>query len=469
MFINGKIIKRDKMIDVTNPYSGEVVDRVARATKEDVDQIINNALKAKKIMKDMPAGERAKILENASQKMTGNEEMARIISLEVGKTIKEARGEVARCAQTLKLSADAARDLGGETVRFDLAGKTKKVGFYQRVPVGVVLAITPFNFPLNLSAHKIGPAIAAGNTIIHKPATKTPLSGIKLAEILVAAGLPVEAISVVTAPGGEIGDILVKHPSIRKISFTGSLEIGERITNMAGLKKVTMELGSNSAVMVMPDAKLKEVIKKIRVGGYTLAGQVCISIQRVYVQEKIFENFLQILYEEIKQIKTGDPLKETTEMGPMISEAAAKNAKAWVEEAIKAGGKLLLGGQIQRAFLEPTILFDVPEDCKLIQEEAFAPLIVVNKFDSLADGIAKVNNTKYGLQAAAFTDDLNSALKCIDEIDAGGVLINEIPTYRVDNMPYGGVKGSGLGREGPKFAIDEMTEIKLIILDVSNK
>ncbi|MEO0226402.1 MAG: aldehyde dehydrogenase family protein, partial [candidate division WOR-3 bacterium] len=390
MFINGRRIKKDVMIDVVNPYNGQVIDQVARADSDDINLVIANAVKAARIMRDLPAGERAKILETAAQKISGNEDLARTIALEVGKTIREARAEVARCSLTLKLSADAARELCGQTVRFDLIAKSSKIGFYQRIPVGIVLAITPFNFPLNLSAHKIGPALAAGNAVIHKPATKTPISGIRLAEILVDAGLPVEAISVITAPGGEIGDSLVRHPSIRKISFTGSLEIGERIASIAGMKKLTMELGSNSAVMIFPDQNLEAVAKKIRVGGYTLAGQVCISIQRVYVQEDIFEKFLQILYEEVKAIRVGDPLREDTEMGPMISPTAAEKIKEWIDEAVQAGGKLLLGGKTEGSFLEPTILFDVPEDCKVIQEEAFAPLVVVNKFNRIEDGIEKV-------------------------------------------------------------------------------
>lgn len=301
MFINGKRVRRDKMIDVVNPYSTQVIEQVAWANVDDIRLVIDNAQNATRTMRQMPAGDRAKILEIASQKIAGNEDLARIISLEVGKTIKEARAEVSRCSQTLKLSADEGRALAGETVRFDLAGRTKKVGFYQRVPVGIVLAITPFNFPLNLSAHKIGPAIAAGNALIHKPATKTPLSGIKLAEVLVESGLPVEAISVITAPGGEIGDALVKDPAIRKVSFTGSLEIGERICSLAGMKKITMELGSNSAVMVFPDAKMEKVCQKIRIGGYTLAGQVCISIQRVYVHEGILKNFCRFSMKRSRQ------------------------------------------------------------------------------------------------------------------------------------------------------------------------
>jgi acyl-CoA reductase-like NAD-dependent aldehyde dehydrogenase len=469
MFIDGKVVVKEKTISVTSPFNGEVVGKVACADAADVERVLDNARKAVGIMKNMPAGKRAEILELASQKVNGNEELARIISLEVGKTIREARGEVARAANTLKLSADACRNLCGETVRLDLDGPTHKTGFYQRVPIGIVLAITPFNYPLNLACHKIGPAVAAGNAVIHKPATATPLSAMLLAKILMEAGLPKEALSVITAPGAEIGDMLVRHTDIRKISFTGSPEIGERITQMAGLKKITMELGSNSALVVFQDAQLGKVVKKVRMGAYTAAGQVCISIQRVYVHESVFETFVEMLNEEVKTITTGDPLNEDTCMGPMINDKAAAKIKEWIDKAVQSGGRIVCGGGLNGAFLEPTILADVPENCTVVQEEVFAPLVVVNKFSTLDESIEKVNCSKYGLQAGIFTNNLQYAMKFADRIDSGGVMINEFPTYRVDQMPYGGVKTSGIGREGPKFAIEDMTEIKMVVLDYQDE
>jgi acyl-CoA reductase-like NAD-dependent aldehyde dehydrogenase len=414
----------------------------------------------------MPAGERAKILENTAD-IIGNEKenFARAICLESGKTVNEARGEVDRGINTMRLSAVEAMKLGGETIRFDLGPASKKIGYYTRVPLGIILAITPFNFPLNLSCHKIGPAIAAGNSVIHKPATKTPVSGVMLAEALVKAGLPVECISVVIGPGSSIGMELVKNRYVRKISFTGSLEVGETIMANCGLKRVTMELGSNSAVIVCKDAPLEHVAKKVRKGGYTLAGQVCISIQRVYVEEKIADEFIRILSMEINQIKYGDPMKEDTEMGPMIDAAALKKAADFCKDAVDRGGLVILGGKQKGNIFLPTIVINAPEDSMIVQEEAFAPIVVVNRFKSLDEAIDKVNNTKYGLQAGVFTHDINLAMECAQRIDCGGVLINEMPTYRVDNMPYGGTKGSGIGREGPEFAIKEMTEEKLIIFD----
>lgn len=466
MFIQGKRVIKDKTVKVLNPYNNKLVEEIGMSDDKDVALAIEFAQKGFKILKQMPVGERAKILEKTAKLISDKKEaFARTICLETGKTINEARAEVDRAINTMKLSSIAAMELKGEAVRFDLTGSSKKVGFYMRVPLGVVLAISPFNFPLNLSCHKIGPAIAAGNAVIHKPATKTPLSGIMLAEALIEAGLPLECISVIVGPGATIGMALVKSKAIRKISFTGSLEVGETIMANCGMKKITMELGSNSALVVFKDAPLKLVAKKIRKGGYTLAGQVCISIQRVYVEEEVVDELLRELSLEVGQIKYGDPLLEDSEMGPMIDEAALKKAEEFVEDAKKHKGLLILGGSREGTIFLPTIIFDVDEQARIIQEEAFAPMVAVNKFRTVEEVIAKVNNTKYGLQTGIFTNNINNALRCADAIESGGVLINEIPTFRVDNMPYGGTKGSGIGREGPDFAIKEMTEEKLIIFD----
>lgn len=466
MFLLGKRVQKEKIVDIINPYNNQVVEQLGLSTGVDITHAIEVAERGFQILKELPAGERAIILERTSSIIKERkEDFSKAISLESGKTINEARGEVDRAVNTMKLSAGAAMKLTGETVRFDLGGTTRKMGFYVRVPLGIVLAITPFNFPLNLSCHKIGPAIAAGNAVIHKPATKTPISGVKLAEALIEAGLPLEGISVLVGSGSTIGMELIKHHAIRKISFTGSLEVGQIITAHCGMKRVTMELGSNSAVVVFKDAPLNFVAKKIRKGGYTLAGQVCISIQRVYVEEDCADEFLRELSLEVGQIKFGDPLLENTEMGPMIDEPALKKAEAFCEDALKKKGILLLGGKRDGTTFLPTIIFNVGEDALVIQEEAFAPIVAVNTFKTIDEVIGKVNNTKYGLQAGVFTRDISKALQCAHGIEAGGVLINEFPTFRVDNMPYGGTKGSGIGREGPDFAIKEMTEEKLIIFD----
>ena len=466
MFIKGKKVVRDKTIEVINPYNDQVVETLGKSESTDVNEALAVAQNGFKTLKRMPAGERSRILEKTSQIIVSRKDkFSRAIALESGKTINEARGEVDRAANTMKLSAVAALKLTGETVRFDLLGQSSKIGFFTRVPLGIVLAITPFNFPLNLSCHKIGPAIAAGNAVVHKPATKTPLSGMLLAEALVEAGLPVEGISVLVGPGSTIGMELIRAQQVKKISFTGSLEVGEIITANCGMKRVTMELGSNSAVIACKDAPLDILAKKVRKGGYTLAGQVCISIQRVYVEDSVADEYLNVFTDEVKQIKCGDQLLEDTEMGPMIDRAALEKAELFCNDAVKRGGKVLVGGNRQGNIFAPTIICDVPEDAQVIQEEAFAPIVAVNRFKNIEDAIHRVNDTKYGLQAGVFTRDISRALECAREIDAGGVLINEIPTYRVDNMPYGGTKGSGIGREGPDFAIREMTEEKLVILD----
>lgn len=466
MYLLGERLQRDKKVSIKSPYDDHVVETLALSNTSDIARAIEVAGTGFDILKKLPAGKRAEILERtASIIKQKKESFAKAITLESGKTINEARGEVDRAVNTMNLSALAARTLTGETVRFDLGSPSKKMGFYVRVPLGIVCAITPFNFPLNLSCHKIGPAIAAGNSVIHKPATKTPVSAVMLAEALVAAGLPKEGITVLIGSGSTLGMGLVKHPDIKKISFTGSLEVGETITKNCGMKRVTMELGSNSAVVVFKDAPLNLVAKKVRRGGYTLAGQVCISIQRVYVEEEIADEFLRELSLEVGQIKWGDPLLEETEMGPMIDEAALQKARDFCKNALEHKGILILGGSQEKTIFLPTIIFDVGEDALLIQEEAFAPIVAVNKFKTLDEAVQKVNNTKYGLQAGVFTRDITKAMKCADAIEAGGVLINEFPTFRVDNMPYGGTKGSGIGREGPNFAIKEMTEEKLIIFD----
>ncbi|MBN2619746.1 aldehyde dehydrogenase family protein [candidate division WOR-3 bacterium] len=466
MYLLGKRITNLRTMTVTNPYNKQVIDTIGQSEEKDVQRAIDIAHKGSRVLKRMPAGDRASILEGAARIIKEKEDdFARTICLESGKTICEARGEVRRAIQTMKLSAVAALEMTGETVRFDLGGSSTKMGFYERVPLGIVCAITPFNFPLNLSCHKIGPAIAAGNAVIHKPASVTPLSAIKLAEALIDAGLPLEGISVLVGPGSTIGMAMVKHEAIRKISFTGSLDVGRLITKNAGMKRITMELGSNSAIIVFKDAPLPYVAKKVKIGGYALAGQVCISVQRVYVEQEIADKFLGELSLEVRGIKLGDPLKDDTEMGPMIDEGALNKASVFCDDAKKHKGILLLGGRPEGNFFLPTIIHNTTEDALVVKEEAFAPIVVVNTFTSIEEAIDKVNNTKYGLQAGIFTSDISKALQSAQAIDAGGILINEYPTFRVDNMPYGGTKGSGLGREGPKFAIREMTEEKLIVFD----
>lgn len=456
-------------MEIKSPYNGRVVGKVEVDSQKTLEEKMETTKKGFEKMKRLSKYERAEILIRASRMIKETEEeFVNILVGEVGKTKREALEEVRRCVETIKLSGEEARRLAGEEIPFSGAPKgIGKIGFYQRSPIGIVGAITPFNFPLNLVAHKIGPALAAGCSIILKPASKTPLSAIKLKEILINSGIPEEALQIVIGPGEEIGMGIVRHPLPRAITFTGSKEVGEKIAKNAGMKKIILELGSNSTCIIFKDADICSAAKKIKVGGYALAGQVCISVQRVYVEEDIFEKFLEKLTEEVKKIKVGDPSREDIDMGPMISTEALEKAVMWIEEGIKEGAKPVLEGKREGNLLYPWIIKDAPHDSKLIQQELFAPVVVVNKFRDVDEAIRFVNDTPYGLQAGIFTKDINKALTTAQQIDVGGVLINEVPTFRVDLMPYGGVKGSGLGREGPAYAIKELTEEKLIIINLA--
>jgi glyceraldehyde-3-phosphate dehydrogenase (NADP+) len=464
MLIGGAWVDGKETIEVKNPFDGSTVDTVPRADPEDLELALRSAGEGMTELSRLGAYGRSRVLGSAARLMEARaRELAVTMSREVGKTLREAQGEVSRAVETLTLSSEEAKRLYGETVPFDAApGGQSKVGYVMRVPVGVIAAVSPFNFPLNLVCHKVGPGLAAGNSVVLKPASATPLSALNLAEILLEAGLPANCLNVITGSGGTIGTGLVRDDRVRMVTFTGSLEVGREIARNAGLKKLTMELGSNSCCIVMDDGDLTEAAKRIRVGGYALAGQVCISVQRVLVQEKVFEPFLRMLTEEVESIRSGDPLQEETEMGPMIDEASAARALEWVEEASSSGALLVCGGKRLGTMFEPTVLKDVPRTCSLWTQEAFAPVVVVNRFRMLDEAITAANDSEYGLQAGIFTRDIKSALRAARRIEVGGVMVNDVPTYRADLMPYGGVKGSGIGREGPRYAVQEMTELRVV-------
>jgi acyl-CoA reductase-like NAD-dependent aldehyde dehydrogenase len=464
MLVGGQWVGKDSTIPVTNPFNGEVIDQVPRSDLKDVDIAMASAVRGAQQMAKLSAQERYQILLRAAEGITARaEELAQTMAQEVGKTIREARGEVSRTIQTFTFAAEEAKRIYGEGVPMDAApGGENKLGFTIRVPVGVVVAITPFNFPVNLAAHKVAPALAAGNSVVLKPATDTPLADVMLGRIILEAGLPNEALNVITGYGGEIGDALVADDRGRMISFTGSLEVGRRLMAHAGLKKATMELGSNSAVIVMADADLESATDRITAGAFALAGQVCISVQRVYVHRKVFPEVVRQVASRTKKLRVGDPMKEDTQVGPMISVSAAERAESWIQEALDKGGERVCGGQREGSLLWPTVLQNVPGDCRVCCEEAFAPLVVINSVEDLDQAINMVNDSQYGLQGGIFTKDLAAALEAARRIEVGGVMVNEIPTFRVDHMPYGGVKGSGLGREGLKYAVEEMTEIRLV-------
>ena len=471
MLVGGEWKDSVEKIEVVYPYTGDTVGRVSMGSEEDVNAAIERAREGFRDISSMTAYERYKVLMKAAELLEDRaEEFARTLVYEVGKTIKEARAEVARAIQTLIFSAEEAKRISGETFPVDAhPNGAGKVGFYIRVPVGIVSAITPFNFPLNLSMHKVAPALACGNAVILKPSERTPLTPIMLAEVLLEAGIPTKALSVI--PGyGDVGKAMTTHPDVRVVSFTGSKKIGEIITRQVGLKKVVLELGSNSAIVVHKDGDIEKAVQRAVMGGYAIAGQVCISVQRVFVHEDVFEKFTERMRKKVKELKVGDPMDETTDVGPLIAQSEVNRIQDWIQEAVERGAKVEMGGVAcaeKTALFEPTIVSLVPPETKLFKEEAFAPVVVVDPYRDVEEALRYVNSSEYGLQVGVFTRDINVAWEFINRAEVGGVLINEGPTFRVDHQPYGGMKNSGIGREGPKFAVEDYTEIKSVMFDLS--
>ena len=471
ILLGGQRVKTDNLVEIRYPYTQEVIARVYFASEREALKAVEIAKEGAKQMAKLTPYERYKILMRAAQILESKaEEFARSLVLEVGKTIREARTEVQRAIQTLIFSAEEAKRIGGEVIPIDAhPNGVGKFGFYIREPVGIVSAITPFNFPLNLSMHKVAPALACGNAVILKPSERTPITPLMLGEILLEAGLPPSAISVL--PGfGDVGKVITTHPDVRVVSFTGSKRVGEIIARQCGIKKLVLELGSNSAIVLHEDGDLEKAVQKTVLGGYAIAGQVCISVQRVFVHRSRFDQFLERLVSEVEKLKVGDPMQEDTDVGPMISISEVERIQGWIDEALQAGSKLIVGGvscgDRISTVLSPTVVSLVPTNAKLFKEEAFAPVVVVNPYDTVEEAIELVNDSEYGLQTGVFTKDLNTAWKFIRGIKAGGVLINEGPNFRVDHMPYGGVKSSGIGREGPKYAVEDYTETKMVIFSL---
>ncbi|UII54486.1 aldehyde dehydrogenase family protein [Cytobacillus spongiae] len=464
LWVNGEHVGTENFYTLTSPYNEEILAEVAIADEEQVKDAISSAEHAAKILRNMPAYERAGILERlVSLLKEEKESCARLIALEAAKPLKAARGEVERTIMTYQFAAQEARRLYGETIPMDAApGGDGRVAYTMKEPLGVIGAITPFNFPMNLVAHKLGPAIAAGNSVVLKPASQTPLSAYKIAQLFEKAGLPKGALNVVTGSGKKVGDFLLADDRVKMITFTGSPEVGKHIREHAGLKKVTLELGSNSAVIVDEDANLSKIIPRIVSGAFAYQGQVCISVQRIYVHESIYQEFVEQFVEEAKKLKLGSPLDEDTDISAMISRDDVKRAGSWVEESIQNGATLALGGVEEGTVYHPTVLLNVPSDEKVSCEEMFAPVVHINPFSDFQEAINYVNDSNYGLQAGVFTNNVTKAFTAAKELHVGGVMINDFPTFRVDHMPYGGVKMSGMGREGIKYAVEEMTELKLV-------
>jgi acyl-CoA reductase-like NAD-dependent aldehyde dehydrogenase len=464
MYIGGEAITTSEPRPVELPYDGSVVGTIFQATKDQVDAAIAAAASAAGVMREMTLDERSTILRRAYEKLLERrEDMALAVSSETGKPIKEARTEVERAASTLLFSAEEAHRLHGEVVPMDAsAGGKGRWAMTIREPLGVIGAITPFNFPLNLAMHKIGPALAGGNAVVHKPASATPISAVKMAGIFAECGLPKGALNVITGPGGAIGDMLVFDPRVAMITFTGSVDVGLRIRNLAGMKRVTLELGSNSAVIIEDDANLGEAVARCVAGSFAHSGQVCISVQRIFVNQKVRNEFLERFVEGARKLHIGHPHDPATDISSLITVGEAERVEHWIGEAVEKGAHLLTGGGRKRATVEPAILSDVPADANLFCREAFGPVVGVNSYATLDEAIARVNDSQYGLQAGIYTQDIQKAFRAARQVHVGGFMINEVPQYRVDQMPYGGVKLSGTGREGPKYAIEEMTEPKLV-------
>lgn len=468
--IAGKWVDKAKKIEVKNPFDNAVIDTVPRADAADLEKALEFAERGAKVMAKLSSYERWRILRKAADLMAErNDELGRLISQEEGKIVAEGRGEAGRAVETMMGSAEEAKRIHGETVPLDADPTgSKKLGFTLRVPCGVVAAIAPFNFPLNLVCHKVGPALAAGNSVIVKPASDTPLSAVRLTEILLEAGLPPEGIQCITGPGGEIGNALVADRRVRKVTFTGSREIGEAICRAAGIKKVTMELGSNSPVIIMPDADLEKVAAVIALTGYGNAGQTCISTQRVLAAEEVYGDFLAALKPKVEGLKTGNQLDESSRVGPMVKESEAARVEQWIDEAVGGGARLVAGGGRRGAIYMPAVIADVHPDMRISRDELFGPAVAVTPFDTIDEAIALANDSVYGLAAGIFTENIEWAMRFAREAEAGNLHVNWGSQWRVDLMPYGGLKDSGFGKEGPRYAVEEMTELKMVVFHLSS-
>lgn len=466
LLINGYWCDGASRMDVRNKFTGQTIGTVAVAGLPDLDRAIDAAEKAAPVLAGMAVFRRAEILHRASvlvQKQ--RESLAPTLAAEAGKALKYAFAEVDRCAGIFQIAAEEAKQIHGEVVPMDAVPAGEGYfGFWTRKPVGVIAAISPFNFPLTLVAHKVAPAIAAGNSVVLKPASFTPFSAGHLCRILQEAGLPDGGLNLITGPGGAIGDALVADPRVMKVTFTGSRAIGERIIAKAGIKKVTLELGNNAPVILTPDADLDFAAQRCAVGAFSNSGQVCISVQRIYVDRKIYTAFLDRFVAATRALKVGDPLDPTVDVGPMIDPKEAERIEGWVREAVAGGARVAIGGKREGAVYWPTILTGVTDDMKVVSQEAFAPIAVVIPTDDFETALAHANNTKYGLQAAIFSRDIDRVLQGVKRLNFGGVIINDTANYRADHMPYGGNRQSGMGREGVRYAIEEMTNIQMVVI-----
>ena len=464
LWIDGAWIETENKLPVVNKYTGEILDYVSQATREQVHQAVEAG---RRVMAEHPltVQERYRILSTVSRLLEARaDEIAILIAQEGGKPLLEARTEVMRAVQTFLVAAEEAKRISGEMIPLSSPHAEGKLAFTLREPIGVVCCISPFNFPLNLVAHKVAPAIAAGNAFVLKPASYTPFTAVKLMKLFEEAGLPMGYGNLVVGGGSTVGQYLLEEEGFAYYTFTGSPSVGKHLRQVVGLRKNTLELGSNSAIVVHSDANLDLAAERCAKTAFNNAGQVCISVQRIYVQESVIDAFLDSFKTAVTALKVGDPMDPATQVGPMISESEAKRAEEWIQEAVEAGAELIAGGTRSGAVLQPTILSNASPTCRVCAEEVFAPVVVLNTYNTIEEAIAKVNDSKYGLQAGVFTSSIDVMMYAARKIEVGGIHINESSGFRADEMPYGGVKESGIGREGPRFVIEEMTESKLVVI-----
>ena len=466
IYLAGRWVESPDLLVVDNPADpARPAGATYSATEAQYEEAVAAAVSAFETTRTLPAYERGRILREISAGIKARrEELGKLMATEAGKPIRDALIEVDRAVLTFRLGAEEAERMVGETIPLDLMPASKgRVGITRRFPVGPVAAISPFNFPLNLAAHKLSPAIAAGCSIVLKPPSKDPLTMLTVTEIIDSVGLPPGAVSILPMTR-ELGDRMVADERFKLLTFTGSPSVGWRMKERAGKKKVVLELGGNAGVIVDRTADLDWAVKRILVGAYTYAGQVCISVQRMYLHDEIKDVFLEKFMTGAAALKLGDPLDPQTDVGPMVDAAAASRTQRWVDEAVALGGRILLGGKADGQFFPPTVLADVPLEAQVCSNEAFAPLVVAFGFDDFGDAIRQVNDSFFGLQTGVFTNDLTNAWRAFHELEVGGVIVNDVPTYRIDHMPYGGVKESGLGREGLRWSIEDMTELRIMVI-----
>ncbi len=466
--VGGEWRSSSELADVRFPYNNELVAQVYQASDADLEDAIQAAVRGFEITRKLPSHARSRILYKLLDLMEmRKEDLLQALVMEGGKTQNVARGELSRAMETVRISAEEAKRINGEIIPIDWteAGEGR-LGFVRRLPVGPVLGIAPFNYPLNLACHKLAPAIAAGNSFILKPASSTPLSGLLMGELVLEAGFPPEAISVVVCRGSK-AEKLVADARIAYFTFTGSSEVGWHLKSVSGRKRVGLELGGNAAAIVHEDANIPYAVGRIAMGGFANAGQNCISVQRVLIHRPVYDETSKLLLDKINTMKVGDPRDPAVEVGPMIDEWAAKEAEEKVQQAVEQGARIVLGGKREGTLYYPTVLVDTRPEMNVNRTEMFAPVITITPYDDFDEALKLANDTDYGLQSGLFTQNMNRIMRAYDEIEVGGLQVNDVSTFRVDQMPYGGVKGSGVGREGPRYAIEEMTEIKLMVLNMA--